>query len=50
MLVKRARREGRLAEKSFEKVCFMVGAGGMFVFTALMVTLWFTITTPAFYP
>jgi hypothetical protein len=46
MLIRRARRVGRVQESSFEKKCYLIGAGGLVLFTALMVILWLTVVVP----
>ena len=50
MFIRRARAVGRVQEKSFEKICFMVGAGGVALFFGLMITIWFTVANPFPYP
>lgn len=47
MVMRRARRVGRVQESSFEKLCFKIGAAGLLFFFALLVTLWFTAVKPA---
>jgi len=46
IFMRRARRLGRDQPNSIEKLMIKIGAGGMALFTILMVSLWFTVVTP----